>query len=233
MDLIFPLKCPACGEKGLPTTGFCRKCYSSLCINPSWRCPVCGLAFNGASGHCCSAGDDYFLDGLIAVADYEADIRNIIQCFKYERHSPTGRAIGEALADAVKNFLDIPCDAVVPVPLGKSRQKKRGFNQSALLARRIGRSLSLPVYYRLLKRIRETQSQAELSPAQRRKNVSGAFGLSRKYTIDRGCILLVDDVYTTGSTMNECARVLKKAGTFTVFGIAFACASIKTCSYKA
>jgi ComF family protein len=105
-------------------------------------------------------------------------------------------------------------DCIIPVPLHRRRQRARGFNQAELLARVVGRWLRLPVETRLLQRVTDTPSQTGLTPAQRVENVRGAFAVRSK--LDRKRILLVDDVCTTGATLDACARVLKRAGAASV-----------------
>ena len=122
--------------------------------------------------------------------------------------------------------MDVPCDMIVPVPLSRARQRQRGFNQAALMGRRLGRKMSLPVGYDVLKRVRHAQAQAELSGREREENVSRAFTRGRGAGPPGRC-LLVDDVYTTGATMRDCARVLKEDGAQQVFGAVFACAVMR------
>ena len=105
-------------------------------------------------------------------------------------------------------------DALVPVPLQGRRRRARGSNQAELLARELGRWTKLPVETRWLKRVKDTPSQTGLTPAQRVENVRGAFATKNK--LDRKRILLIDDVCTTGATLNACARILKRAGAETV-----------------
>jgi ComF family protein len=103
-------------------------------------------------------------------------------------------------------------DVILPVPLHGRRLYERGFNQALLLADRIGSRFSLPVCYDNLVRIRPTRPQVELSGRDRVKNVAGAFSLIAPLAVKNCRVLLIDDVFTTGATMNECAKVLKRAG---------------------
>ena len=107
-------------------------------------------------------------------------------------------------------------DAIVPVPIHRSRRRKRGFNQAEILAEILGKKLGIPVEPELLKRNRKTVPQKELSPSERLKNLTGAF-LAESLPDDKKRILLVDDIYTTGSTLEACARVLKNAGAEVVY----------------
>lgn len=226
-SIFFPWKCSLCGDEATEEGGVCRHCLSSLSILPAWRCPVCGLALMGSAAECCSEGRKYSLDGLLSATGYEKEARRAIHLFKYSGSAPAGRTIGNLLADAVERCLDVPCDLIVPVPLARRRLRERGFNQAALIARRLGRKLSIPVSYRVLERIRDTSSQSGLSHGDRKANISGSIRLRRSLKPQGANVLIVDDVYTTGATMNECSMVLKKAGAASVFGTVFACVSRK------
>jgi ComF family protein len=113
-------------------------------------------------------------------------------------------------------------DAVIPVPLHVGRLKHRGFNQSLLLAHRISERFRIPLLFDQLVRTRPTRPQVELSGEERTKNVSGAFAVRNPQTQNDKRIVLVDDVFTTGATMNECASVLKTAGASHVFAVTLA-----------
>jgi ComF family protein len=213
--------------EGEPPSGVCQECLEQLQLEPSWRCTVCGRVLSGREGPCCPGADPDFLDGLLSVAGFGDPARLLVHNFKYHSHAPAGRALSILYARGVEGSLDVPCEMVIPVPLSRKKRGNRGFNQSALLARRLGSALGLTVHYRSLKRVRETGSQTGLDPGERRENVSGAFAADRKTDMDGINCLLVDDIYTTGATMQECARVLKGNGAAGVFGAVFACAAIK------
>ncbi len=128
-------------------------------------------------------------------------------------NSPLAKALGNILATNCQRFLDLSAyDLLIPIPLHKSRLRERGFNQALVLAREIEKRFPLPLDYLNLQRIRDTQPQINLKEKERRKNVRGAFGLREKQKVKGKRILLIDDVYTTGATVNECSRVLRKGG---------------------
>lgn len=130
---------------------------------------------------------------------------------KYNRIRPLARLLGGWLATvAQQNPVLTEVDAIVPVPLYPTRQRARGYNQAELLAQELSRWIKKPVAPRALARIKDTPSQTGLTPTQRIENVRGAFAPSAK--LDLGRILLVDDVCTTGATLNACARTLKRGG---------------------
>jgi len=144
--------------------------------------------------------------------DYQGELRAIVHAFKYDRRRSLARPLGRLLRDAGGPVL-ADADAVVPVPLHPWKRVQRGFNQSADLAR----ALDLPIRF-VLRRRRATRTQAGLSPGQRRRNVAGAFALaawpwcSAPADVAGRTLVLVDDVMTTGATLDACARVLKRAG---------------------
>jgi ComF family protein len=113
-------------------------------------------------------------------------------------------------------------DVIMPVPLHRSRLRERGFNQALLLASAVGRAHGIPLSYDNLTRFRATRPQVELSGEERVQNVRGAFRLTRPADVEGKRVLLVDDVFTTGATMNECAAVLKRAGARSVVALTLA-----------
>jgi len=141
-------------------------------------------------------------------------LASLIRLFKYEGKVKLGRFLSDLIID---RCLPPQFDIIVPVPLHSKRLKERGFNQSFLLAHQINKKLSLPVIADDLQRIKWTRPQVELDWRERASNVKGAFTLIDNEEIKGKEVLLIDDVYTTGSTVNECARVLKKAGAKKVY----------------
>ena len=206
VDFFFPPRCPFCGESADEGSsgGVCPSCFAQIrkIVHP--RCPRCGIGFSSGAGedHLCSdclTGTGYFAKAR-ALAHYEGIIPEVISRYKYRGDSRL----------------------VVPVPLHPRRLRRRGFNQSLLLARRISRQCSLPLDFTSLRRIRATVPQTELSAAERRKNIRGAFAVLRPQAVAKKDILLIDDVFTTGATVEECAKVLLKAGADRVDVLTFA-----------
>jgi ComF family protein len=161
-------------------------------------------------------------DRARAVARYSATMRDLIHSFKYgDRHEGLplfGRWLAAAGAELLAD-----AELIVPVPLYRARLWSRRFNQSALLAREVGKLSGVPVDCFLLARVKRTETQVGLTAAQRRKNVSGAFRVARDRASLRGKrILLIDDVITTGATAEACARKLKRAGAASVDVLALA-----------
>lgn len=194
--------CPACLAKPEPLLAefFCVSCRTPFRnhfpLDTDGRCSLCR--------HGVQAFDAAYCFGA-----YEGALRELIHLYKYGRVRTLAAPLGALLAAGVPR--DERFDLIVPVPLHWRRQWRRGFNQSELLAREIGRRSGVEVRA-LLRRTRATRAQAGLSHSGRRENVRTAFRLRRRTSLDGLRVLLVDDVLTTGSTASACARVLKRAG---------------------
>lgn len=179
--------------------------YCGLC-----RTPFLNASPLNSSGVCrlCEAGVTRF-DGSYAFGQYDGVLRELIQLYKYQRMRPLAPPLGRLMARALPRELVL--DAVVPVPLHWRKLLRRGFNQSRLLAEELSRRTGLDVAA-CLKRRRHTNAQAGLTAKERRANVAGAFFVPRGADVAGRRLLLVDDVMTTGATVNAAARALKEAG---------------------
>lgn len=195
-------------------------------------CPQCGnLSIGGLTHPGCER--TFSLDGLWSLGIYAGPLKKAIQRLKYE--PALVRDFAPVLADIIvyywKKYSPHLFDlvrknknqwVVVPVPLHWFRENKRGFNQAKLLGQILSKKLGL-VYCEALKRTRYTRSQVKLKGEQRRKNIYGAFAISSNYTLDaKPYVLLIDDVWTTGSTMRECCYELKRAGAQKVWAMTLA-----------
>jgi competence protein ComFC len=228
IDLLFPKKCALCGEKfkdGLSNI-LCRSCFDSIAPYEDPVCAHCGIslspgAFEGSPlFRCGDCGEgDYFLDKVRAVGPYEGALRIAHHGFKFEGMEKLGREIGtKMLAPTIPSFWE-GVKALVPVPLSSERERERGYNPSALLAEWISELTRISVLH-LLQKTKPTRPQMSLTKEERLKNPKGAYQISgSNYPKDK--IVLVDDVFTTGSTLEECARVLKKSGVQWVGAIVF------------
>jgi len=218
-DTLFPPLCFSCAEVLLhdPQEVFCPECRQQINFITGSHCPVCGIVFpdSPAGDHLCAScleNNPWFASARAAVA-YEGVILDTIHQFKYGRNITTGDALASFLANF--NFTDMDFsvfDAIVPVPLHVKRLRERGFNQSLILARALGKKYNIEVDFSLLKRNKLTLTQTGLDKKEREKNISGAFVASSPEKINGRNLILVDDVYTTGATINECAKTLVKAG---------------------
>lgn len=201
------------GQRG----GFCRDCRADMTLFPASHCSRCGRTYETRvrTNHICGACriQPPSFDRAAAGALYEGALIRAITAFKYagrlELTGPLTAMLGENLGSP---FLPPETDLILPVPLHTRRLKERGFNQALILARSLFKPWKEKIRYDLLVRSRWTEPQVRLKGRERRRNVKGAFRVQDPAQVKRRRIMLVDDVFTTGSTVNECARVLKKAG---------------------
>lgn len=231
LDLLFPIHCLGCGREG---EWLCAKCSASIPLCDEQVCPACEKRPTPCGRTCFDCIGKTSLDGLLAVSSYHHPLlRKAVHSCKYrflpDLHPPIGKLLAGALADS-----DLPLpDAVVPVPLHPRRLRWRGFNQSLLLAQHLADNLSpgfpLPALDGNLVRLRHTLPQMKIrSYRARQENMRGAFAVTDPRTIENASVLLVDDIATTGSTLFECARVLKEAGARKVFAVVIARQSEKS-----
>jgi ComF family protein len=222
-DIIFPKICFGCQKEG---TYLCQDCQSVLEISETSFC-LCQEPIRLPEPGKCRKCRQNNLNGLYFAVPYRDVLaKKLIHQFKYE---PYVKELSESLASLIINHFQLIQKSfeqekfiLVPVPLTKKKLKQRGFNQSEEIAKEISKSLKLPLTSGCLFKEKETLSQMSLSAETRRENVKGVFSLKNGELIKDKKILLVDDVYTTGSTMEECAKILKEAGGKEVWGVAVA-----------
>jgi ComF family protein len=224
LDWLYPPRCRFCADSLLGGDDcFCRRCRARIRLITGPLCTVCGRPFldTGGDDHLCGnciARRPYFVRARAwacypTEAGEEHPLRALVQRFKYGRKVSLGKPLGRLMAmDCRDLFRGRELDVIVPVPLHPKRLRWRGFNQSVILAREIGALWSLPVDPFALSRSRETPPQTQLHEDERRKNVRRAFLVGAGKTIDGKSVLLIDDVYTSGATVNECSRALMRAG---------------------
>jgi ComF family protein len=204
LDLVFPPRCVGCGRGG------------------HWLCPACVATISTAPAVLAAPEP---LAALWVAGLYEDPLRAAISAFKYEGKRQLAGPLGRLLLATYRRQAraHAGADALVPVPLHPKRQAERGYNQSALLARVVGRGSRLPVVEDALRRTRDTPHQAWLNAAQRRANVVGAFTSEKSHPALVGRkILLLDDVCSTGTTLSESAKALLAAGAKEVWGLVLA-----------
>jgi ComF family protein len=218
LDVILPPICHIC-HSFIPDAGrlhICPSCQDHLPLVSSPLCSLCGIPFAGTgNNHRCGACLTHppHFDAARAGFLYEGAIRDLIHSFKYNQRTQLRYPLALLAMEGVNRVVtDHKPHLIVPVPLHRSRLRQRGFNQAVLLGRVISQQLSLPMLPDAMIRTRRTEPQIELSATERRMNVKGAFTVGRTDSVAGMRILLLDDVMTTGSTMDECARELKKAG---------------------
>lgn len=216
LELLLPESCPVCDHPAvLQPEGLCCECLKQVVLLPASRCPRCCLPYPGLADtpHMCGRCNQNApaFARVIAVGLYLDTLQSAINRFKNHPRPTLDRALGQLLAEAVEHhsFSCMP-DLLIPVPLHPSRLRRRGFNQSRLLAREIARRCRMPLDDKLLIRTRATPPQQGLSARLRLHNLHGALTATR--LLDGEHVLLVDDVMTTGTTADTCAKVLLKAG---------------------
>ncbi len=216
MDLLFPPSCPYCKEiTGDINRLLCMECFSQLKFIKTPYCSCCGRVFySGSDNHLC--GDclksSWNFDKARSIFSYEDIIANLIHGLKYSGDM-TGLNTFQHLnmQSPISDDLSSP-DFIVPVPLHIKRLRMRGFNQALLLAKKLFPKEKEKIKYDILLRKTDTSTQTGLSGKQRRKNLKNTFSVKSSSEIIGKNILILDDVFTTGSTVNECAKALKKAG---------------------
>jgi ComF family protein len=217
LRFLLPSQCHCC-EKFLEEDrqGICPDCLSKIrWIEPPF-CTLCGVPF--ASGEiknhpcgACMTREKYFTMAR-ALGYYEGPLREAIHRWKYEEKSYLTSFFGEKLAEGFHRYWDSRSfDLLIPVPLHLKRLRERGFNQALLLVKELSRRTRIPYSKRLLQKRIPTTPQVNLSGGEREKRVRGSFHVQRDEEIKGKSILLVDDVYTTGATVNECSKVLLMA----------------------
>jgi competence protein ComFC len=204
-DLFYPERCVGCERRASDV--LCRTCFEALPYVGSPVCGRCGLPTAFATPLCEECKNvDFAFQSARAPLKYDGVGKKIVHALKYRGYR---RVVDRLAAPLMLQVIDFSrFDAIVPVPLHRSRRRKRGFNQAELLARGISGKLRATVSD-TLEAVRSTRDQIELSAAQRRANVAGAYRAKESL---RGRILLVDDVFTTGATMHACAQTLLRAG---------------------
>jgi ComF family protein len=236
---LFPSDCRFCGTPliNISRLPVCKPCLSEIHAIEGGVCSVCGerlltpfalgvgtgIGTDGAEvarcGLCRKLAPSFVK--AVAYGSYDGGLRELIHLLKYDQVRPAATVLGGLLAEAVRGLESFAIERpmVVPVPLHTRKLRQRGFNQSELIAQEfiklsLGKMMLPP---RVLQRRRETESQIGLTRHQRRENIRGAFIVPRPQEIAGREILLVDDVFTTGTTVSECARVLLRAGASKVF----------------
>lgn len=203
--------CDVCGAELTAETRYtlCAECMTKLPRITGHRCLVCGVPINDEADYClrCQRTESVFRRNVSPLR-YDGEGRQLVHMLKFGGKRYIARLLGAMMADEFLSSGE-ECEIVVPVPMSEKEVKRRGFNQSELLAADIGERLGMPVLPALSK-VKDTPPQKELTGKERAENLKGCFALRFGEYVKGRKILLVDDVFTTGSTANECARTLLK-----------------------
>lgn len=224
LQAVYPRRCPVCdsivrqrGEK------ICLECMDRLkLLTPPW-CMCCGKKVEEGEEFCrdCRERSHLYERGR-ALYEYDSAAESIYR-FKYGGRREYADFYGEQITDYLGDFIrEVRPDGFVPIPLHRRRKARRGYNQAGLLAKAVGRRMGIPVYERLLVRVRDTVPQKKLNCPERQNNLKKAF-IMPENDVKLKTILVFDDIYTTGATIDEAARALKAAGAERVCFIALAC----------
>ena len=218
LDLLFPRYCISCGREG---DFVCEKCRASLPFITHPVCDKCGrtLSWKQECSRCIEGQNE--IDGIRAPFAFEGLVRRSVHMLKYQNIKALAETFAVFLYDCLKaNALSV--DVLVPVPLHSKRLRERGYNQSGLLARELSRLSGLPFTEDHLIRCLHTPPQAQSSGVdERRNNIMNAFKCPDN-KLQGKRVLLIDDVATSGSTLNTCAREMKSTGTKSVWGLVVA-----------
>ncbi len=224
LDVLFPPLCHLC-KAPVPEAGplhLCAACLGAMTPITSPLCPVCGVphwtegGIDHLCGRCMLAPPPF--DGARGGLLYDGPLQELIHRHKYGHRAHLRRPLALLAVHHLTPFVrSVAPDVIVPVPLHRMRLRERGFNQAVLMGAVLAREWRLPLLRDTLRRVRPTVAQVTLSAQERRVNVRGAFAVADPARVTGRRILLVDDVSTTGSTVTECARVLKGAGATAVF----------------
>lgn len=225
LQLLFPLRCPVCdaivtpfGEK------ICLECMKKLRYITPPRCLQCGKKLaDREKEYCsdCTLKHHQYLKGR-ALYEYRSAAAGIYR-FKYNGRREYASFYGNEIKRYLGNFIrEAAPDGLIPIPMYPGKQKKRGYNQAALLAEAVGRETNIPVYSNYLKRVKNTVPLKQLNPQERQNNLKKAFIMVGN-DVKLKTVIIVDDIYTTGSTIDEAASVLKAGGVEKIYFITLAC----------
>ncbi|MFH1091383.1 MAG: ComF family protein [Pseudomonadota bacterium] len=221
VELLCPMKCMFCGAfpgpEDSPATGFCTACLCGMAVLPEAHCRHCGRPFETRieSRHTCSRclKNPPPYARALAAGLHQDTLRKAIHYFKYNGRTELARPLAVFMTQHLERpFYPPETDLILPIPLHRRRLQERGFNQALLLARALFKPWKKKIHHDLLQRIRWTEPQVNLKGQERLKNVRQAFAAPSPDKIKGRSVMLIDDVYTTGATVIECTRALKKAG---------------------
>jgi len=220
LDFVYPQTCPICRNPlKREEKDVCEECWKALAVLPSPYCPYCKSLIESEdeiTNHQCpklSRPGDRRILAVRSLGTFDDHYQKLIHRLKYEKKIQLGKRLAQKLGESISEENEFAGrDMVIPVPLHRARERERGFNQSEVVAEGISRAMGISLTKDILKRKRHTKDQTYLNAQQRAENVKGAFVVTQPEKIDGKSVILVDDVMTTGATLNECARMLRDAG---------------------
>jgi competence protein ComFC len=222
IDWLYPPECGGCGKRGLRWCDECEKKVREINAPLCLRCGVALPAYFSSSEQICipCRTQPPHYEALRSRGIFESSLRAAIHALKYKGNLGLGEMLAAGLGRTLRRF-NWMVDGIIPVPLSRARLRERGYNQAALLAQPLALAEEIPYLPKAVERVRDTASQVGLKIDERRRNVAGAFQ-ARRSEIDGKTILLVDDVATTGATLDACAEALLRGGAGLVYGLTLA-----------
>ena len=217
LDLIYPPRCAVCGTGGV---FLCERCAGTLPRADGRRCDRCWLPLRGVQCFACAEHPTH-IEHLRSAFRYEGGVIRLVHAFKFGSQSSLAPSLGALLADAFERH-GLEADVIVPVPLTGSRRRIRGYNQALLMAAELSKHAGVAVTETLRRTGHGATQAASASAEERRRNVQGVFSVAKGQDVTGARILLIDDVATTGATLNACAAVLLEAGVAGVAGLTLA-----------
>ena len=222
--LVFPPRCPICDEiVYLWEKGICNSCMKKIQYVENPRCLKCGKHISDAAKEYCEDCENrtHFYQGGRALYEYK-EVASAVYRFKYGGRQEYAKVFGEEIAFYLGEYiLNLKPDALIPVPMYPSKERKRGYNQATLLARVLGKELQIPVYEKVIKRVTNTKPLKFLNPEERLNNLKKAFILEEN-GVKLSTIIIIDDIYTTGSTVDTMAKVFLESGVRQVYFVTLA-----------
>ncbi|SDB38205.1 comF family protein [Pseudobutyrivibrio sp. YE44] len=224
LTLLYPKRCVACDKvllKMEKETGFCRDCIKKVKLVGPVCCLKCGGPISDDTKEFCrncERNTHAFLQNK-AIFQYTGDMKNAMYRFKYANRRCYGKVFAKHANRYYGRWLkDNNIEAIVPVPMYKKKEKRRGYNQATVFARELSAITGIPVAEEIVRREADTKAMKQLNGLKRKKNLLNAFSLGENVVQFRK-VLIVDDIYTTGTTMDEVAKVLKSGGVKEIFGM--------------
>lgn len=214
LDLFYPRRCPVCDKAVKPFGSLiCEECVPKIKYVRAPYCQKCGKELKDTRAVFCHdcARREHVYDSGMALFAYKS-VSDSIYRFKYRGRQEYAAYYGERMARVLgKRILSLRPDALVPVPIHREKKRQRGYNQAEVLARELGGLLHIPVETKLIKRVRKTKPMKDLSAQERQNNLKRAFKIC-KNDVKLNTIIIIDDIYTTGSTIDAIAQELRLAG---------------------
>jgi len=220
LNLIYPLNCVICGKRlNFDDSSYlCVDCYYKIIRNNPPFCVKCGCSLTKKkkinSDYVCinCQSKEFYFQRSWSVTKYSGITKELIHLFKYRRQRYLAKPLGKLMTDFIETNLDLqPIEILISVPLHSKKLRQREFNQAELLTKEISKQTHIPISHNLI-RIKQSLSQTILPEEKRFSNIAGVFKIKETKEINRKSILLIDDVFTSGATANECALVLKQGG---------------------